>query len=574
METVRDAVAGGRWAGGFVAYEAAEAFDSSLRVRARIESDPFAHVPLVWFGVFDRREEYAPLEPRPPGPPPYHVSNWSSSVDRDEYEDSVRSILDLIRAGDTYQVNYTFRLRAAVSGDVNELYRDLIHSQGGAYSAYLDLGRYRILSASPELFFRWEGTRIETKPMKGTERRGRWPEEDDELASRLRASEKDRAENLMIVDLLRNDLGRIAEFGTVRVEQLLNLERYETVWQLTSSIAAEVRPEVTLVDAFRALFPSGSITGAPKPRTMDIIADLETMPRGVYCGAVGYLSPDDAIGPKACFNVAIRTVVFDQEEGVAEYGVGGGITWDSRSASEYEEALLKAEVLTTRRPDAELLETMRYEVGVGFFFLEEHLDRMQASAAHLGYAFDREAVRQALEREAAHVTRALVVRVTLGRDGEITVQTSPAFGDFRMEDNGVDEVPARVTLDEVPVDSTSPYLFHKTTWRSVYDKALERHPDVDDVILTNERGEVTESTIANVVVRFGEEWWTPRLDSGCLPGVYRQVLLDKGLIRERFIAASELAGCDGLGLINSVRGWRRAVVVDASDRGSGAASLG
>ncbi len=575
VEAVNRAVAGGRWAGGFIAYEAAEAFDGSLRVLPRGDTDPFSHLPLVWFGIFDRREEYPVLEPRSAGPLPYHVSSWRPSVTRDEYEDAVRSILEFIRAGDTYQVNYTFRLRAAVSGDVNELYRDLIHSQHGAYCAYLDLGRYRVLSASPELFFRWEGSRIETKPMKGTERRGRWPEEDDELAARLRASEKDRAENLMIVDLLRNDLGRIAEFGTVRVEELLSLERYATVWQLTSSIAAEVRPEVTFLDTLRALFPSGSITGAPKPRTMEIIADLETVPRGVYCGAIGYLAPEDATGPRACFNVAIRTAVFDQEEGVAEYGVGGGITWDSRSASEYEEALLKAEVLTARRPDADLLETMRYEPGVGFFYLEEHLDRMQASAAHLGYQFDPATVRAAVETAVGEATRSLVVRVTLARNGEAVVHTSPAFGEFRMEDHPIEDVPARVALDEVPVDSTNPYLFHKTTWRGIYDKALERHPDVDDVIMVNERGEVTESTIANVVVRFGDEWWTPRLDSGCLPGVYRQVLIDKGILRERYIAASELSGATGLGLINSVRGWRSAVIVHAPEHtSSGEVHLG
>lgn len=564
IERVEAATEAGLWAGGFISYEAAPAFDASLTVRSRQLNDPFVHLPLVWFGLFDQREPYPLFEPRVTRPAPYHVSAWNPSIDREQFSAAIRTIREHIAAGDTYQVNFSFRLRAAFSGAPDELYRDLVLAQRGAFSAYFDLGRYRVVSASPELFFRIDGNRIRTRPMKGTMRRGRWPEEDAELAKRLLESEKDKAENLMIVDLIRNDLGRVAEYGSVVPSRLLELERYETVWQLTSEIEATLPPRATIAEVFGALFPSGSVTGAPKPRTMELIADLETQPRGVYCGAVGYMAPPDADAPRAVFNVAIRTAVIDVEEGVAEYGVGGGIVWDSLTDAEYEETRAKAQLLVDRRPDFVLFETMRWDDERGFWWLDEHLDRMEGSAGYFGFAFERAAVQRAAAKAVEGLEGRRLVRVTVARSGVVDVELGAEPLDPIAEGPAGDGGRVRLAIDDVPAASHDVFLFHKTTNREVYLDRARRFPDADDVLLVNERGEVTESTVANLVVRFGDEWWTPALDSGCLPGIYRRVLLENGSIRERTIAVHQLAFADEIGLINSVRGWRSAQLMESA----------
>src|SRR5919197_2097290 len=305
-----EAAAGrGLWVAGFVAYEAAPGLDPALAVRQRGPGDPFASLPLAWFAMFEGAEETDLPFPRDDRPDTGEA--WVATTGAERYETSIAAIRDLIARGDTYQVNHTVRLRSHLDGDARGLYRDLCFAQRGAFAAYLDLGRYRIASASPELFFERRGDRILTRPMKGTAPRGRWPAEDREVAEALLASVKDRAENAMIVDLLRNDLGRIARPGTVTWTDEFEAERYETVWQLTTTVSATLVPEAGLVGIFRALFPSGSVTGAPKVRTMEIIRDLEDTPRGVYCGAVGYLAPAGSAGPDARFNVAIRTVTVD-----------------------------------------------------------------------------------------------------------------------------------------------------------------------------------------------------------------------------------------------------------------------
>ncbi len=311
LAAAEGAAARGLWVAGFVTYEAAPGLDPSLVVRERDPADPFARLPLAWFAMFQQRQETVLPSPRDQEPPAGDA--WVPSIGRERYDDAIARIRDRIAAGDTYQVNHTLRLRSTVHGDERGLYRDLCYAQRGAHAAYLNAGRYRILSASPELFFRLDGERLTTRPMKGTAPRGRWLAEDEEIRERLTASVKDRAENAMIVDLLRNDLGRISRTGSVEWTKVFEPERFETVWQLTSTVSADLRPGTGLADVFRALFPSGSITGAPKVRTMRIIAELEDSPRGVYCGAVGFLAPSTAGPPSASFSVAIRTVVVDAE---------------------------------------------------------------------------------------------------------------------------------------------------------------------------------------------------------------------------------------------------------------------
>jgi para-aminobenzoate synthetase / 4-amino-4-deoxychorismate lyase len=562
LKRVEEASRGGLWAGGYVAYEAAEAFDPMLVTMARDPSDPFAHLPLVWFGIFERREAHEALVPRPSGPPRYNVSSWRADVTQDEYYDSIAKIKHQLAEGDTYQVNHTFRLRAAFSGDPNEFYRDIVLAQRSAYSGSFDLGRYRVLSASPERFFKVEDGMISTRPMKGTIRRGRWPAEDAVLARQLEDSDKDMAENLMIVDLLRNDLGRIAKPGTVAADELLSIERFETLWHLTSTVTAELVGGTGLVDVFGALFPSGSVTGAPKRRTMEIIRSLEASPRGVYTGAFGYVAPWSPGGLLAEFNVAIRTVTIDLEEGVAEYGVGGGITWGSTPGSEFEEANLKARLLVERRPDFDLLETMRWEDPHGIGLIDRHMDRLTASADYFGFTLDRDLVVEAVEKELAGTVGDRLVRMTVARGGEVFVEhpTTPLFEPFCAEPPGKSTL--HVGVADRSVHSDDVFLFHKTTNRKAYEVRASEHPVADDVILVNERGEVTELTTASLMVRFGTEWWTPRLDSGCLPGVYRQELVDSGICKVRLISRHELAEADELAAVNSVRGWRRLALLD------------
>jgi para-aminobenzoate synthetase / 4-amino-4-deoxychorismate lyase len=553
IEAADAAAERGLWVAGFVAYEAAPGLDPEIAVRVRPPDDPFAAMPLAWFAMFEGREAVPPLEPPHAEPRGLGRSPWRPSVDRTAYDAAIDRIRDLIAAGHTYQVNYTLRLRAQVAGEARGFYRDLCLAQRGGYAAYLDLGRYRVLSASPELFFRIDGERITTRPMKGTARRGRWLAEDEEIAARLAASEKERAENAMIVDLLRNDLGRICRAGSVEVERMHEAERFETVWQLTSTVGGDLRPETTLVDVFRALFPSGSVTGAPKVWTTRIITDLEVAARGVYCGAIGYLAPPGSGEPRANFNVAIRTVAFDAESGAAEYGVGGGITYDSTPANEYEEVLAKARVLTDVRPAFELIETLRHEPNAGFLDLDEHLARLGASATYFGFRLELEDVIASLKTVVAERGEACAVRLSLARDGAISADVR----DLPPEPTG----PIRVALDDEPVDPSDLWLFHKTTRRAPYDRRLERRPDVDDVLLVNDRAEVTEATIANLAVRSGGTWVTPPLDSGLLPGTRRAAMLASGELVERVVTIDDLRRGDEIALVSSLRGWRPAVLV-------------
>jgi para-aminobenzoate synthetase/4-amino-4-deoxychorismate lyase len=558
LSAAEAAASRGLWAAGFVAYEAAPGLDPVLRVHARDERGPFASMPLAWFALFEGRQETTLPQPAPDAPAG-DPRAWTPSIDRGVYDAAIDRIHAAIAAGDTYQVNFTLRMLATVTGDPRGLYRDLCFAQRGRYAAYLDLGRYQVLSASPELFFRIDRERITTRPMKGTARRGRWPAEDETIRGELQRSVKDRAENAMIVDLLRNDLGRVARDGSVTWSDVFEAERFETVWQLTSTVHADLRPGTTLADLFRALFPSGSVTGAPKVRTMELIADLEDSERGVYCGTVGYLAPSGAAGSAARFNVAIRTVVCDTESGRATYGVGGGITWDSRAVSEYDEVVAKARVLTARRPGFRLLESLLFEPDAGYRRLAEHLARLRASAAYFGFTYDEAAAVEALEQASASSRdRPTKVRLLLDRRGRIETGAAPL---------ATSDAPVRLAIDrDHPVDPADPMLFHKTTLRERYDEASLRHPDADDVLLVNTRGEVTESTRANVAVRIDGRWSTPPMACGLLPGCERAARLRDGTLLERTITVEDVLDAEAVAVLSSVRPWREAVVADPALR--------
>ena len=531
----------GLHAAGWISYEAAPAFDPALAVR---ESGDF---PLLWFGLYAAPE---PIDlPAATGALP---EDWRPEITPDAYGQSFDRIKRHIREGDTYQVNFTGRLRRdAFEHDPWQAFLALVAAQRAPFGAYISAGPWRICSASPELFFRLDGDRIESRPMKGTAPRGLSAAQDRAQADALRACEKNRAENLMIVDMARNDLGRVARPGTVQTPHVCSLEKYPTLWQLTSTVAAET--DASLADIFSALFPPASITGAPKKRTMEIIAELETSPRQIYTGTLGFLSP----GRRAQFNVAIRTLLLDVRTRRAEYGVGGGIVWDSDREAEQAECRVKARILTESRPPFSLLETMLWTPEDGIRLLELHLARLRDSADYFDFPFPESRLRAEIDSRARTWPCAPQrLRLLLAEDGTSTLQAQPlaplGSGPF-----------VRVALARNPVDRADVFLYHKTTNRRVYEEAKAGFPNHDDVILFNEDGEATESTLANLAVEMDSALCTPPVACGLLPGTARAEFLARGILRERRIPLARLRECPRLFLLNSVRGLRPAVLDQA-----------
>jgi len=526
-------------AAGFLSYEAAPGFDSALKVRT---PEGF---PLAWFGLYRAPEVLRELPPALPEACCLDALTFCTS--KPDYLQAIAAIRRAIRDGETYQVNHTVRLRGKFGADPWWCFLALVEAQQAAYCAFVDLAGFAVASASPESFFELEGDMIRCRPMKGTLPRGRWPEEDAAFRKRLARSAKDRAENVMIVDMVRNDLGRIAETGSVRVDRLFEVERYPTVWQLTSTVTARTRQPVS--EILRALFPSASVTGAPKARTMGIIGGLEDSPRGIYTGSIGFLSP----GRRAQFNVAIRTLTVNKRDRVAEYGTGGGIVWDSVAEDEYRECEAKTAVLRRTVRPFSLLETLRWEPGKGYFLLEEHLARLTRSAEYFGYALARDALWAQLEALGAGLPAAVhKVRLLVDRQGEVSLEAEP------LAPNG--DAPVRLVLAREPVDPALVFIYHKTTQRDVYEHARTAVAGGDDVLLWNTRGEVTETTVANVVLDLDGAMVTPPLSCGLLPGIMREWLLRSGVVREKVVAVSDLVRCRRLWVVNSVRLWRAAEI--------------
>jgi para-aminobenzoate synthetase/4-amino-4-deoxychorismate lyase len=538
LRGAEQAAAQGRWVALILAYEAAPAFDPAFAAQAG------SAFPLAWAAVFAAAE----TPPVWPTGGAGTVAPWRARVQPQAYAAAIQRIRRYIEAGDTYQVNYTFPMDADFTGDDRAWFVRLCQAQRAAYCAYVNLGRFRVLCASPELFVERRGDRLTTRPMKGTLRRGRWRDEDEARAHELSNSPKNRAENVMIVDLLRNDLGRLAVPGTVHVHRLFAVERLEHVLQMTSTVEAACRPGTSWCDIMGALFPCGSVTGAPKIRTLEIIREVEPFPRQVYTGAIGFLTPEGT----GIFNVAIRTVLLDTETGKAAFNVGGGITYDSTPEGEYDECLAKAGFLYETRPGFRLLESLLLERGE-VFLLERHLARLRESAKYFRFTLNEGEVRERLAAVARQQAGRCKVRLLLSLDGTLTVEAQelpPATG-----------AAWRVTVHAEPIDSSSPFQCHKTTRRDVYERARQARPDCDDVLLWNERGEMTESCVANLVYAQGGTLWTPPRECGLLPGTFRQELLERGEIRERILRRADLPGVEAVHLINSVRQWIPAQVV-------------
>jgi para-aminobenzoate synthetase/4-amino-4-deoxychorismate lyase len=527
------------WAAGFISYEAAAGFDAAM-----VSKDAAAGIPLVWFGLFEGAQILTRL---PKNRLSCKLGEWTPSIRKEDYVQTIKRVKEYIRAGDTYQVNYTFPLSAKFAGEPEALLHRLLEAQPGGYAALVETESFAAVSVSPELFFRLDGTHITSRPMKGTRSRGVNALDDDYRRTDLLSSAKERAENLMIVDMIRNDLSRIATPGSVEVNSLFAAESHPTVIQMTSTVSSVT--ESSWSDIVANLFPCASITGAPKIRTMEIIAELERQPRGLYTGAIGYLAP----GRRSQFNVAIRTVQIDRHNGVARYDVGGGVVWDSVADDEYDECRTKAAILLRAEPPFSLLETMRYEPDRGLLFKDRHLRRMAASAAYFGFAFDSEEVSNRLNSFGAHGASRL--RLLVNRRGVIRIESTPM--------SASSSVAVNLALASTPIERSNRFLYHKTTNRELYEEFLREFAndhDVHDVVLFTPEGLVTETCFANIALRKNGRLVTPRSSSGLLPGVLREELLAQGRLIEGDIALDELVEAGQVFVLSALRGLRRAVV--------------
>lgn len=527
-----------RHAIGFVSYEASPAFEPTA------ETQPAGEFPLLWFGLFD-----APRQVPSPVTEADQVSiDWRPSLDENGFCRAVEQIKTAIAAGETYQVNFTFPLTASDPGDPWSLFCRLMQNQPDSFGTWIDTGRYVIASASPEIFFERRGAKLLTKPMKGTTTRGLTQADDQTKADMLQVSVKERAENIMVLDMIRNDLARLSG-KAVEVEALCSIEKHPTVWQMTST--ASTVTDTSLLEIFTALFPCASITGAPKLRTMHHIAALETTPRQIYTGVIGHIAPNR----QTRFSVAIRTALIDRETKTATYGIGAGITWDSDPATEYRECLAKAQILHQICPPFALLESLLWEPGSGYYLLDEHLQRLQSSASYFGFSFDQEQITEKLQQLTADLSPAPhKIRLLLDQAGMTTVETAPITSTQKS-------VPLRVCLAKTSIARSDPFLYHKTTNRTVYATARQGVDDYDEALLYNDKGEVTEACNANLVVRLDGELVTPPIGCGLLAGTLRSHLLATGEIREQIIHLDDLSRCTELYLINSVRRWQRMELV-------------
>jgi para-aminobenzoate synthetase/4-amino-4-deoxychorismate lyase len=538
LEQAEAATQQGLYAVGFVAYEAARVLNPHLPGLA-----PESGLPLAWFALFSERHQAVKTDLTTSITAAPELVPASTPT---AYENIISRIHTAIEQGETYQINHTFQLQGQFQGDPLQLYHSLIQAQQPAFGAYLAIGSHTVISASPELFFTVQGDTITTRPMKGTAPRGRFPAEDQGLADQLRQNPKEQAENLMIVDLLRNDLGQIAQTGTVQTEALFEVETYPTVHQMTSTITARLRHDVGLLELLRALFPCGSVTGAPKRRSMELIAEIEAQPRGIYCGTIGYLAP----GGEMAFSVAIRTLLLEQQTGQISMGVGSGITWDAQATSEYTECLNKAAFLKPR-PQPRLLESLLAEDS-SYPRLERHLDRLCWSAGRLGYSCDCEQIRRCLHDHAAVMSGRCKIRLLMAADGSVEITSSPL--------QALPE-PLRLQVGSMQVDPADPLLYLKTEHRDRYNWACQEQPGADEVLLCNNRGELTEGSFTNLVLKLDNRLVTPPLTSGLLPGIMRQELLEHGEITEQVLYPQDLQRAEEIWLINSVRGWLRAELV-------------
>ena len=518
----------GFYAVGYVSYEAAPAFEKKFAVHPA----PLMGEYLLYFTIHEEVETL-------PFPEDYEAvdlpANWKEEVEAPAYQEAIETIHHHIRQGDTYQVNYTVQLSQELKSDPLAIYNRLVVEQKAHYNAFIQHDDVSILSISPELFFEQDDRLLTTRPMKGTTRRGLTNQTDLQEAAWLEADPKNRAENMMIVDLLRNDMNRISEIGSEQVTRLCQVEQYSTVWQMTSTIESRLRAEVDLVQTFRALFPCGSITGAPKISTMEIIQKTEIAPRGVYCGTIGILLPRG----KRIFNVAIRTLQMQGNQAI--YGVGGGITWDSKWESEYQETKQKSAVLYRQEPRFELLTTGRIHQGE-LTFLEQHLIRLREASRYFAYPFDEPKLLNDLQEELAHVDPSLDYRCRIA---------SQKNGSFQLTITELTDLPAsylQAQLTEQKLDLATPFTYFKTSQRDHLSQS-----DHEQIFHLPD-GSLLETTIGNLVLEIGGQLYTPPAHLPLLDGIYRRHLLETQQVEEKLLTLNDLTDADRIYACNALRG--------------------
>ena len=537
------ALAGKYCAAGYLAYEAGYAFEERFQNNKRYDF-PLLHVaafkePVIFnhrTGKFCKRFETAPL-----GKEGFKVSGLKFNENFATYKPKIEKIKKFIRNGDTYQVNFTGKLHFNFSGSPFAFYKSLKLKQPVAFSAFMKMDEETLLSLSPELFFKTEGRAISSRPMKGTIKRGRNIGEDNALIRKLISSPKERAENLMITDLIRNDLGKISETGSVKTSKIFEVERFNSLFQMTTTVKGRLKKNVKLYDIFKNLFPGGSITGAPKIRTMELIKELEKEPRQVYCGAIGFSMP----GQRAVFNIPIRTVYL--KGGHGQMGIGSGVTYGSSPKNEYNECLLKARFLSNKFEPFKILETILWN---GSYFLQmEHLERMALSAAYFGTKFNKQEAAEILKNPALIFRKDESYRVRLLLDKD---------GGLRTEVGGLQETVriGYVTLSKKRTNSRNRFLYHKTTNRDLYDSEYSKYRALGytDCLFMNEKQELTEGAITNIFIEKDGRFFTPPLSSGLLPGIMRAALISSLKAKEQILHLKDLRSADRVYICNSVRG--------------------
>ena len=551
IEAAERASKDGYWVAGFLSYEAAPALNPGLPVRSAVLNDPMRELPLVHFQTFSTRVEVPEIDAVQFPVGAYNVSSWSPDSSRRDYRDSLALTGRAIMSGEIARGKHTFRLRAAFSGDPAAMYRDLLLSQRGPHSSCIDTGRFRIVSVSPERFFRRAGDILTLRPVLASVRRGRWLEEDQQLAALLSAEAETSYANRTLIKEIESELTGLGDPTSIPLQERLTVERLETLWNLTAKMAVRLRPDVSLVAILRALFPPVSVTGVPKLEAMELITRTEDTPRGAYCGTIGFLSPEGSGDPVASFSVAVRTVVVDQEEGVAEYGVGSAITGAADAVNGYEEARLKAKILVERRPEFSLIEAFRVEDGIARS-LDEKLDNLVDSARYFGFEIDRSAAAGAV-REVARRSEQALVTISVDRTGEIDAVTSPAPVWAETPDEADTVVGAVV---EQPVSTDNVFLFHRTSDGRLREGLSRQYPAADVVVLTNEQEEVAGTLDGSVAVRVGDVWLTPPRGCGTRPDAFRTRLIDSGVLSVRVITRDQLLAAESIAVIDDVNGWR------------------
>jgi para-aminobenzoate synthetase/4-amino-4-deoxychorismate lyase len=546
LAELRAARRDGLHAAGYLSYEAGAGFEPALG------EPPVSDMPLLWFGLFADLAEIAPEDV--PGLLPDPAGAWigppEPTIDKSRYDTQFAAVQARIAAGDLYQANLTHLGQVAMLGDPLAAYARLRETARAGFGALIDTGDATILSLSPELFFALEGETLTCRPMKGTARRGATPAEDAAAATALADDPKQRAENLMIVDLMRNDLARVARAGSVAVPHLFEVERYPTVHQLVSTVTAQIAPETDALDVLAALFPCGSITGAPKIAAMQAIAEIEQGARGLYTGAIGRFDP----GGDAMFNVAIRTLTLPHGEGQARYGAGGGIVADSRADAEWDEAKAKTAFMTRDSRPFDLIETMAFDPEHGILRLDLHLERLTASARAFGFAFDRHSARNELQAATFRLRAGRKVRLLLARSGAVAIEVTPL--------PAARDAPLSVAVVPLPVTPADIRLRHKTSDRGFYD-AARRATGSDEVVFVRPDGRLTEGSFTTLFVPRGDRLVTPPLVDGLLPGVLRADLIAQGVAVEDVLTEQDLTQEFFVG--NALRGLIRARRVVATN---------